>query len=247
MIVEALNTLEVESGDTVLIHSDLTALRGEANRTWGEAAEKLKQEVLQQLGPRGTLLVPTFNWDFCWGKPYIHERSMSHLGMFSNSVLFDKRAVRSIHPMFSFAGIGENTGKIFSQIGSSSFGSNSVFERLLRHNIKIILVNCRSDIAFVHYVEQQKKVGYRFMKYFRGDVFVNNENIGGTYDFFARRKSDRSSFNGEGLYKLFIDKGIMKETVGVDGYPVCCVNCQDCDTVLSEKLDHSPNFLRKEN
>lgn len=246
MIADALRCLGLSVGETVLIHSDLTALRGETGMSWGETAEKLKQDILEYLGPTGTLLVPTFSWDFCQGKPYKHEVTRSHLGLFSNNILFDKRAIRSVHPIFSFAGIGPAAEQLLTGVGKSSFGKNSVFERLLSCNVTILLVNSISDIAFVHYVEQQEQVGYRFMKYFSGDVYVGEENIGGVYDFFARRKNDRSVFNGDGLYKLLIESGAMTEYHTAGGYPVCRIMCQDCNDVLTDELKRNPAFLRSQ-
>lgn len=245
MIIQALKDVEIQAGDTVLVHSDLTAIRNSTGLSWLNTAEAVKEEIQNIIGLAGTLLVPTFNWDFCQGKPYIHEKTMSRLGLFSNNVLFDERSSRSIHPIFSFAGIGPATNRLFPNIGNSSFGKNSVFERLLDENAKILLINSISDIAFVHYVEQKSQVSYRFMKIFSGDVFVENINTSGTYDFFVRRKNDTTIFDGDALHQLLLDSGAMKKSEGPGGYPVCSITCRDCDEILTQKLKENPTFLRK--
>ena len=46
------------------------------------------------MGNSGTLIVPTFNWDFCNGEPYFHSKTISKCGMFSNNVLFEDNDIR---------------------------------------------------------------------------------------------------------------------------------------------------------
>ena len=41
-------------------------------------------------------------------------------------------AIRSIHPFFSFSGIGPHAQSLFSGISKSSFGPESVFDRLMQ-------------------------------------------------------------------------------------------------------------------
>ena len=95
LVEEALEDVGLEQGDIVLVHSDSTAIREYTGLKWGDALNLLKESFLKVLGKNGTLLVPTFNWDFCKGKPYSHEKTRSQVGMFTNNVLFDDRSIRS--------------------------------------------------------------------------------------------------------------------------------------------------------
>ena len=175
LIEESIIKVGLEQGDTVLVHSDSTAIREITGLKWAVALNLLKDSFLNVLGESGTLIVPTFNWDFCNGKPYIHEKTRSQVGMFTNNVLFDDRSVRSFHPMYSFAAIGAQKDEILSNISKSSFGNNSVFHKLHKLNAKIILFNFDMGTTFVHYVEQCKGVSYRFLKHFTGEVTIDNK------------------------------------------------------------------------
>ncbi len=212
--------------------------------SWGETAETLKQSILEYLGPTGTLLVPTFNWTFVRGYP-IH---MSLPGLISDYFRTAYYSTYGQYARFIQSSLSQGlvqTPKNFSQVlGNLHLVRIRFFERLLDYNVTILLINSRSDIAFVHYVEQQEQVSYRFMKYFRGDVFVGQKNIGGIYDFFTRRKKDRSLFNGDGLYKLLVESGAMTKYHTAEGYPVCKIKCRDCNHVLTDKLKKDPDFLR---
>jgi len=106
LIEESLIKVGVEQGDIVLVHSDSTVVREITGLKWAEALNLLKDCFLNVLGESGRLIVPTFNWDFCNGKPYVHEKTRSQVGMFTNNVLFDDRSLRSFHPIYSFAAIG---------------------------------------------------------------------------------------------------------------------------------------------
>ena len=106
IIQRALKNVGLEEGDIVLLHSDSTILREITGLKWADALNLLKDCFLNVLGESGTLIVPTYNWDFCNGKPYIHEKTRSQVGMFTNNILFDDRSIRSFHPIYSFAAIG---------------------------------------------------------------------------------------------------------------------------------------------
>jgi len=103
-VITALNQIGVEAGDTVLVHSDSTlAMRLSKSASWLEANRFMQECFEETLGVQGTLIVPTFNYNFCKGKPYVHESTPSQVGLFSEQVRKDPRALRSFHPIFSFA------------------------------------------------------------------------------------------------------------------------------------------------
>ena len=243
-IRDALKSVGLKRDDTVLVHSDSTVIREISNLTWGESLDLLKECFLNIIGNNGTLVVPTFNWDFCKGQTYDHDETRSQVGMFSNNILFDDHSLRSLHPIYSFAAIGPSAISLFADISNSSFGENSVFHRLYQQNAKMVLFNSYADFAFVHYVEQVKKVKYRYLKYFTGSLRRNGITEVDTFDFNVRKKSDTTKFNNKGLHKLLIDSKKMKKTMIDDKYPVCQVNCRDFNDLLLDKLNHIPGFLR---
>ena len=61
--------------------------------------------------------------------------------IFSNSVLFDTESIRSLHPIYSFAGYGKAIIDLFTNLSNSSFGEGSVFEKLYEINAKMLFIN----------------------------------------------------------------------------------------------------------
>ena len=83
LIEETLRKAGIKEGDIVLVHSDSTAIMEITGLKWVDAMNLLKDCFLTVLGDGGTLIVPTFNWDFCKGKTYVHEKTRSQAGMFT--------------------------------------------------------------------------------------------------------------------------------------------------------------------
>ena len=246
LIEESFIKVGVEQGDIVLVHSDSTAVREITGLKWADALNLLKDCFLNVLGESGTLIVPTFNWDFCNGKPYVHEKTRSQVGMFTNNVLFDDLSIRSFHPIYSFAGIGSKAKDVFSNISKSLFGDNSVFHKLHQIHAIIIFFNTSfEECTFVHYVEQYKGVSYRFLKHFTGEVTIDNKKYIDTYDFYAlylnkniepyfeRLNSKLSSINK--IHKVFLN----------DKYPILLSRCVDIYNLAMQGMEANPYYLIK--
>ena len=245
LIEESLIKVGVEQGDTVFVHSDSTATREITGLKWATALNLLKDCFLNVLGESGTLIVPTFNLDFCNGKPYVHEKTRSQVGMFTNNVLFDDRSIRSFHPIYSFAAIGSKKEAILNNISKSSFGNNSVFHKLHKLNAKIILFNFDEGTTFVHYVEQCKGVSYRFLKNFSGEVTVDNKKYIDTYDFYARYLDRNIEPYFERLNSKLLSINKMRKVFLNDKYPILLSRCVDIYNFAMQGMEANPYYLIK--
>jgi len=68
--------------------------------------------LLEVLGNDGTLIMPTFNFDFCKGEPWDVRNTPSHMGAMTNMVRQHPAAKRVFHPIYSFAILGKT--RVFS-------------------------------------------------------------------------------------------------------------------------------------
>ena len=246
LIEESLIKVGVEQGDIVLVHSDSTVVREITGLKWAAVLNLLKDCFLNVLGESGTLIVPTFNWDFCNGKPYVHEKTRSQVGMFTNNVLFDDLSIRSFHPIYSFVGIGPKTKDVFSNISKSSFGDNSVFHKLHQINTKIVFFNISfEDCTFIHYVEQCKGVSYRFLKHFTGEVTVDNKKYIDTYDFYARYLDRNIEPYFERLNSKLSSINKMNKVFLNDKYPILLSRCVDIYNLAMQGMEANPYYLIK--
>lgn len=237
--------LGIKAGDIILIHSDLSNFRNACDVDLSEAINIIKDTLLEILGQDGTLVVPTFNWDFCDGQPYNHNKTRSKVGLFSNNILFDKRSKRSKHPIYSFSAIGDKIDEILNNISTSSFGINSVFHRLHKMNAKIISFDTHDCWTFLHYFEQMKKVKYRYIKKFCGDVTTNDHTEFICFDMFVRfiDKSTEPDFRRISAKLREINK--FKEVKVFDKIPIISYYCNDIYETASLMYEKDPTFLLK--
>ena len=192
-LVEEFQKLGVEEGDTLLVHSSYKSLGAV------DGGPQIVINALESaLGPEGTLIMPTFNFDFNKGVPWDARATPSKMGILTELVRVDPRARRVFHPFYSFAILGKHAEALGSLRYKSSYERNSVFGKLrdLDGKIMIIGLSYTNSMTFFHHIEQMEGVDYRFLKQFTGEVTDEN---GNTYtDTFEMLVRD-------------IDKGVITE------------------------------------
>lgn len=168
----------IEKDDVVLLTSDITDLYLQCQ----EHGEHFEPNVLldkfqEAVGTEGTLLIPTYNWGFCQGKPFDYRKTPSKTGAIGNAALRRKDFVRTKHPIYSFAVWGKDTEELVAMENVESFGSNSPFAYLEKVNAKNVFIgsaSLRNSFTFIHYIEQKTGVSYRFSKTFRSHYIDQN-------------------------------------------------------------------------
>ncbi len=248
LIEDALRKISIEKGDTVLVHANASPVMNLSECDWwDDALELMKEAFLNVLGEEGTLIVPTFNYEFCKGKSYDHKKTPSQLGLFSNSVLFDKRSIRSLHPVFSFSAIGKNSEELCKDLPATSFGKGSFFDRIYNKNVKLIFFNVGLEAcSFIHYIEQAFGVDYRFLKYFRGIVINGESEFDYVIDYNVRcREKEVEEENLIPLTNKLLSEKKLKMILLEDKYPIYQVGCQDVYAAAIEELAKNPYFFLK--
>ncbi len=234
-IVDALRGVGLQSGDTVLVHNDTSRLMKLAGSEWWEDAFSLLHSSFETvLDQAGTLVVPTFNYEFCRGKPYDHVRTPSQVGLFTNYIRRDARAIRSLNPIFSFAAIGSKAIALCENVSHSSFGADSVFDRLYHLNAKLVFFDTSIEsCTFIHYVEQALNVEYRFLKYFTGEIRLDGQRYIDTFDFFVRYQNKGIKTVMTPLAEWLQRLGLLQQ-VDVDGIRILQVAAKDFEHIARE-------------
>ncbi len=165
-IVEALN---LSKGQTLLVSSDIVGLAFQA-QSMGETfrADNFIESLQAKLGTEGTLLFPTFNFDFCQGKPFDIRKSPSTTGALSKAALGRPDFKRTQHPIHSFAVWGKHQKYLCGLENASSFGADSPFAFLLKEKALALIIGLsyQGAFTFAHYAEEMEKVPYRYLKEF---------------------------------------------------------------------------------
>jgi aminoglycoside 3-N-acetyltransferase len=166
-LVDGFCELGVNEGDTLLVHSSY--------KSFGEV-EGGPQTVIHALeaalGPGGTLIMPTFNFDFNKGLPWDVRTTPSKMGVLTELVRKDPRAKRVFHPFYSFAILGKQAEMLGALRYKSAYERDSVFGKLrdLDGKIMVIGLSYNDSMTFFHHIEQMEGVDYRFLKQFSGQV-----------------------------------------------------------------------------
>lgn len=160
----------LELGDVVLLSSDIMQLTFTSVRN-GERfdREAFLESILAAIGPEGTLLVPTYNWDFCHGVPFDYHKTPCKTGTLGTVALKHPAFRRTQHPLYSFAVAGRDRDLLCAMQNVSSFGPDSPFGYLERNRAKNIIIGIHYTdcFTFVHHMEEVCGIStYRFQKTF---------------------------------------------------------------------------------
>ena len=207
-LVSGFHALGVQPGDTLLVHSSY--------KSFGpvEGGPQTVVNALEAaLGPQGTLIMPTFNFDFNKGQPWDVRSTPSQMGVLTELVRKDPRARRVFHPIYSFAILGRYAEMLGSLRYKSSYERGSVFGKLrdLDGSIMVIGLSYTNSMTFFHHIEQMEGVDYRFLKQFTGEVTdADGHTYTDTFEMLVRDIDKGVITEVDPMGFLMEEKGVIK-------------------------------------
>ena len=151
----------VEEGDVLLLHSSIKRtfkryLKADVRLT----PQDILESFLEAIGSTGTLLLPLFNFDFAKGVPFDERNTPSHMGVLTEVGRIYPLAVRTGHPIYSFAAIGFAADKFRKIDNFSGYGIDSPFSVLRKMNGRIAVLDLpdQNSMTFYHHVEEMLEV-----------------------------------------------------------------------------------------
>ncbi len=164
-------TSGIAQNDVVLIHSNIKRVLIAHRRQYTDwTVGDILESLLLAVGPRGTLLFPLFNFDFTKGAPFDIRSTPSQMGSLTEAARLWPGAVRTGHPIYSFAAIGAASGEFEGICNHSGYGADSPFGTLLKLAGKIAVIDLpeQDSMTFYHHVEEMHQVSYRYPKHWTG-------------------------------------------------------------------------------
>lgn len=230
------NQFNLKIGDSIWISSELIKL---------VLSLKKKQIVFdgndlinafqKAVGEEGTILIPTFSFEFSNKKHYDILKTKGITGALGNLALQRVDFKRTKHPMHSFMVWGKDKELLTSMDNKNSFGIDSPFGYCIRNHVKQVVLGTDyvHAVTFIHYAEATCNVPYRFIKSFTGEyVTETGETEIRTYDYMARKLEiePKEVFNKMG--KLLEAEGASRK-IGIEdlecylvdlakSYPIIC-------------------------
>ncbi len=190
-IEESLINLGIKRGDILFSHMNLGFFGiPEGGMSKDNLFNLFYNAIFNVIGDDGVLIVPTFTYSFSSkNKVFNVETTPSKMGFFAEKLRNLSNSVRTNEPMFSVAIVG-NIKKIFPNgvnVSNECFGDNSIWDIMYKNNAKICNFNFDAGSTFIHYVEKQHNVDYRYDKLFSGLIKKNRKEIKSNVKFFCRK------------------------------------------------------------
>jgi len=187
---KALSDAGLEKGDIVMVHSDLKSIgKLGQQKNKEEFLNNIFDAFINVIGDEGTLVVPTYSYSFCNDSNNLFDikKTKSTVGVFTEFVRNINGVIRSEDPIFSHAGIGKNAETLLNNVSSVCFGKDSFFDRLYKSGGKIVNFGDVFELTFIHYIEKNFGVDYRFDKKFSGTIILEDGSKSEKeYLFYAR-------------------------------------------------------------
>lgn len=235
--------MDVQKGDIIFLSSDSRRMLCDAMRNQADSDLNLFLDgLIKKVGKEGTIILPTYNWEFCEGKGFDYNKTKSKTGILSVIALERKDFKRTKHPIYSFAVYGKYKEELCAMENIDSFGEDSPFAFLREHNVKnyVIDVTLENCFTYVHFVEEQSGiVSYRYIKNFEGD-YIDEDGIctKRVYSMFVRKLDLDVQSTVDLIEDDFIRTGIEYE-IQINSSKIKCIHMGDAyDIILSDIRDN---------
>ncbi len=164
-IAGGLASLGVAPGDVILAHSSLSRF----GRVEG-GADAVIDALLEAVGPRGTLLVPTHTWSAVNAKEPVFDvrRTPSVVGRITEVFRRRPGALRSLHPTHSCAAIGPAQEEMLDghETQVTPCGSRSPYQRLIERGGTIVFLGVTLQVnTTFHALEEMACVPWLFDRF----------------------------------------------------------------------------------
>jgi aminoglycoside 3-N-acetyltransferase len=187
-ILDGFQQIQLTDSRVVLVHSSYKSFGGVDG-----GAEAVIDALMAWIGPEGTLLLPNFNFQSWTESHYFDlQETPSHMGIIGELGRLRSDALRTPHPIYSFAVLGKRKQEFSECDDIEAYGPNSVFARFHELNGLNVSVGLHwnSTFSMAHYVEYNTGCDHRRVKKFSG-IYVGYDcqpEIK-TYSMFVRKNS----------------------------------------------------------
>tara|TARA_B100000989_G_scaffold204363_1_gene154690 strand:+ start:30508 stop:31284 length:777 start_codon:yes stop_codon:yes gene_type:complete len=242
-------SLGITATDVVFISSNLLKLNIKKKRQIiNYEIKDIVDGLINILKNQGTILVPTFNWDFCNGKGYHYKNTLSNSGSLGNYVLKRSDFTRTQNPIYSFCVYGKDKKYLTNLKHKSCFEFNSPFGYMVNKNAKNLYIDIdniyRDSFTLCHVAEQKVGVSYRYIKNFKGKyVYQNTKKLNAKYSMYVRKLNlnIRTGVNPKIKIKLKKENSYIEKDI--DGINFKIVNMKNAYKIMENSLKKKENII----
>ena len=241
-LVTGFQQLGLSDEDVLMVHSSYKSLGGVDG-----GAETVIDALREIVGTKGTVLFPTFNFQ-SWTETHYYDiqETYSNMGVITELARLRPDAVRTPHPIYSFAVLGAQKKEFADCNDSEAYGKNSVFGLFHKLNGMILSIGLHFNSTFSmhHYVEYHTGCDYRRQKNFSG-IYVDYEGPPQlrTYSMFVRATPRIQTDIVPGMTELVENRVIQEGKVG--DTMIHFARAVDFFDNMSLIVKHSPEKLHR--
>lgn len=241
-IRQGVRSLGIGAGDTVMVHSSLSAFG------WVEGgADTVIDALLEALGTSGTLVMPTFTWQEHHARELVDfdvQHTPCETGRIPEIFRTRRGVIRSVHVCHSVAAAGPAAGPVMGE-GISSFGPGSSFDALLQLDAWILMLGVSFQACTaLHAVEEFVGVPYRRHRHYRGSVVILPDGRRLPSRSIEYLRQDGSGNDFAKMVGFFREAGVLRET-RIGQAPCMAVRMADIFAVTRPRLGQNPRFLSR--
>ena len=183
--------LKINYKSNIILTSNLLSLIKINNtKNLSLIGNQLLDELVEYFHNKGTVIIPSFNWDFCHGRKFEISRTSSQVGSLANLALKNNNFRRTHHAIYSFLVYGKLTNDLLNIKTKDAFSNKSIMSYLYNKKFKQIFLNLEIEDGFflVHLAEQMVGVDYRYIKNFIGNyIDYEGHESEKTFSFYVRK------------------------------------------------------------
>ena len=161
--IDQLHSLGLNSGDVILMHSSMKALKTE------KTPLEFIEDILSVIGSEGTLLVPALSYNNVnRDNPHFKVRETEPcIGLIPRTFFHKSGVIRSLHPTHSVCAFGKRAVELCSDhdLDETPVGSHSPFRKIVDCNGKLLFIgDILKACTFMHGVEEIAGAPYTLQK-----------------------------------------------------------------------------------
>lgn len=233
---EIVKELDIRKGDQLLLTSDILKLAIKARKTEKEFdVNAFLGSFTEALGPDGTLLIPSYNFDLESGDAYSILQTSPMTGSLAVSAMGRDDFMRTAHPLHSFLVWGRDATVLAVMDNISSFGPDSPFAYLLEKNALMLFAgtSVADAMTFTHFVEESEQAWYRKYKRIR-ILYTDRQNNTANRIFEIYSKKPGWTMKLHRIEEI-LHRDALK-VVNINGILFSLIRCRDAFDAVSKDI-----------
>ena len=243
----AMAHLGIAKNDIVVMHSSVANFgipEGALDRK--AIVNGIFDAVLKVVGEGGTIVFPTFSYSFGSDKAnkyFDPSATPSVCGVLTEYARSCPESRRSCEPMLSVAAVGADAEALTADVSNRCLGSGSVWPRLMQKRAKICNLNLDPGSTFIHYIESELRMPYRFDIPMNGVCVLNGNPAPYSVIYSGRDLSNPKSVTSRKRYfELAYERGLARKAKIGKGF-ISTVTFEKTYEFLRSALRDDPWFL----